>query len=297
METSFAILPILLALTAAPSIAFTANETPAATAPARVELRARFNAMVDELAQKAAARKATREDFAKVVEEMRVIANEYMDNARVAGIRERAIARMNELEVRAKEAALQLAEFDAFKDLILDLDLQGIFQRTIERARAGDVTRLQWTMYKAQLTQRLDAARDWDPEIDAIIGRLMAECERIEKRAGEALKPSDLTPIETLHADVMVHATAARLSKRARQEAPGVIDPKGRYQLLVCDFSDVKEALVVSGVPEASEFMRKVQARLDVIRDAAAGGRITRAECDALCSLLLQRARAAVTPG
>ena len=51
MKTSIAILPLLLALTAAPSIAFTANDTPSATAPTRVELRARFNAMVDELAQ------------------------------------------------------------------------------------------------------------------------------------------------------------------------------------------------------------------------------------------------------
>jgi hypothetical protein len=297
MKTYIAILPIFLALTAAPSIAYTATDAPSATVAAKVELRARFNAMVDELAAKAAARGATREDFSKVVEEIRAVANEYMDAPRVAGIRERAIARMNELEVKAKAAALQLMEFDAFKDLLIDLDLQGIFNRTIERARAGEVTRLQWTMYKATLQQRADSAKAWNPELDAIIGRLMAECERIEKRAGEALKPKDLEPLEALHADVMVHATAARLSKRALQTPPGVIDPKGRYQLLTCDFGDVKEALVATGVPETADFMRKVQARLDEIRDAAAGGRITRAECDALCTLLLQRARAAATPG
>ena len=157
---------------------------------------------------------------------------------------------------------------------------------------------LQWTMYKATLQQRADAAKAWNPEIDAIIGRLFAECERLEKRAGEALKPKDLEPVEALHADVMVHAAAARLGKRALQPAPAVTDRgQGRYSLLTADFSDVKEAVVASGVPESSDFMRKVGARLDEIRDAAQSGRITRADCDALCTLLLQRARAAVSTG
>ncbi len=172
MKKIIALLPVLLALTSVPSVARAVGETPAAAATTRVELRTRFNAMVDELAAKAAARKATREDFSRVVEEMRSVANEYMESVRVAGIREKAITRMNELELKAKDASLLLMEFDAFKDLLIDLDLQGIFQRTIERARAGDVTRLQWYPFTGR--PRLEDVKLVDPSWNS--GKNRREC-------------------------------------------------------------------------------------------------------------------------
>ncbi|MCY2959152.1 MAG: hypothetical protein NTY35_03220 [Planctomycetota bacterium] len=298
MKIYIAFLPAFLALSVAPAMAFTANDTPApTTTPAKVDIRVRFNAMCDELAQKAAARKATRADFAKVVDEMRNIANEYVDNARAITMRDKMIERMNALEVKARDASLQLMEFDVFKDLIIDLELDSLLLRVSSLAREGKATRLEWLMVTTALTQRAEAAKAWNPEIDAIVGRLLAECGRLEKRAGEALKPADLAPLQGLHADVMVHAAAARLTKRAIEPIPGVIDPKGRYLLVTRDFDDVKDGLLATGVPATADLMRKVGARLDVIRDAAIGGRITRADCDALCTLLLERARAAVTPG
>lgn len=289
MKMSIAILPAVLALTAVPSMSFTTVDTTPATTTAKADLRGRFNAMVDELAAKAAARKATREDFNKVVEELRSVANEYMEVQRVGTIREKAIERMNALEVKARDAQLTLMEFDVIKDLELDMELEGVFAQTINRAREGKVTRLQWTMYTTALTQRADAAKAWNPEIDAIIGRLHTECDRLEKRAGEALKPADLDPIETAHADLMCQGVTARLSKRALQLKPNILVPQ--------DFSDVKEVLVHYRVPLTSDFMRKVEARVSEIKAAAEGGRITRAECDALCTLLMQRARAAATSG
>jgi hypothetical protein len=296
MKHGLTILSCVLALSAAPSFATTTTicSSPITASP---ELRARFNAMVDELSAKAAARNATRADFQRVVEEIRAVASEYMETVRVADIRDKALERMMELELRAKDTALLLTECDVFKDLILDLDLQGIFQRTIDRARAGDVTRLQWTMYVEGLQARADGAKAWNPEIDAIIGRLRAECERLEKRAGEALKPRDLAPLESLHADLMVQAAAARLSRRALEPIPGTKDPKVRFPLATQDFTDVTSMLIGSGVPESSDLARKVKAKLDELRDAAQGGRITRAQLDELATLLMQRARAASTSG
>jgi hypothetical protein len=296
MKHGLMILSCVLALSAAPAFATTCPTLVPASATSP-EMRARFNAMVDELAAKAAARTATRQDFQRVVDEMRTIANEYMETKRITDIREKFLERMMELEQRAQQAQLMLMEFDVFKDLILDLDLQGIFQRTIDRARAGDVTRLQWTMYVEALQVRLDAAKAWNPEIDAIVGRLRAECERLEKRAGEAMKQTELAPFESLHADMMVQSTAARLSRRALEPIPGVRDPKGRFPLATQDFTDVSSTLIGTGVPESSELARKVKAKLDELRDAAQGGRITRAQFDELATLLLQRARAAVTSG
>lgn len=289
MKMSVAILPAVLVLAAVPSMGFTAVDTTPATTTVKTDLRGRFNAMVDELAAKAAARNATRADFLKVVEELRSVANEYTEVQRVGEIREKAIERMNQLEVKARDAMLTLMEFDVIKDLMIDLELEGVFAQTINRAREGKVTRLQWTMYTTALGQRADAAKAWNPEIDAIVGRLRAECERLEKRAGEALKPAELEPIQTLQADLMCQGVTARLSKRALQLKPNILVPQ--------DFSDVKEVLIHYRVPETSDFMRKVEARVAEIKAAAEGGRITRAECDALCTLLMQRARAAVTNG
>jgi hypothetical protein len=290
MKMSIALLPAFFALTAVPSLALPIVDTTPAPVTAKADLRGRFNAMVDELAAKAAARKATREDFARVVEELRSVANEYMSAPRAQSIREKAITRMNELEVRARDAMLTLMEFDVIKDLEIDMELEGVLQQTMTRAREGKATRLEWAMYTAALSQRAEAAQAWNPEIDAIVGRLRTECDKLAKRAGEALKPADFDPILTAHADLMCQGVTARLSKRALQPKPGI-------SLNVHDYDDVKEVLIHYGVPQTSDFLRKVEARVAEIKAAVEGGRITRAECDALCTLLMQRARAAATSG
>jgi hypothetical protein len=71
--------------------------------------------------------------------------------------------------------------------------------------------------------------------------------------------------------------------------APGVLVPQ--------DYTDVFDTLVDYGVPASSDLARKVNARLEEIKSAVAGGRVTRADFDALRDLLMQRARAAATPG
>jgi hypothetical protein len=91
------------------------------------------------------------------------------------------------------------------------------------------------------------------------------------------------------HADLMVQGTAARMAARSLQPEP--------LQLVAQDFTDVSGVLAAYGTPVDSEFMRKVNARLEQFKAAARGGRITRAEFEEFYKLLMQRARAAASAG
>ena len=289
MKPKFAAFLAFAALAAAPLAAAAPADASPKPATRVADLRGRFNLLVDELAKKAAARSATREDFARVVEEIRSVANDYIGARRVETIRDRFIRRMNDLEARAQTAALQLQELDVLKDIMVDLELEGAMHRMADRARAGQATRLEYAMVYEALSQRAEYAKDWDPELEAIVGRLRAECERLEQRGREAIAAKDLVPVQEMHADLMCHAVRARLGKRAMKPAPGVLVPQ--------DYTDVIDTLVDYGVPATSDLARKVNGRLEEIKSAVAGGRVTRADFDALRDLLMQRARAASTPG
>ncbi|MBL8863236.1 MAG: hypothetical protein JNK02_14665 [Planctomycetes bacterium] len=289
MITRFACIFALAAFAAAPVLA--APDSPAApkapTAP--IDLRGRFDALVDELAKKAAARGATRQDFARVVEEVRSAANEYMGERRVEQIRDKLIERINELEVKARDAQLMLMEFDVLKDLFIDLQCEGCVRRMAANVRAGKATRLEYAMVYQSLTLRAEAAMGWNPEIDAIIGRLRMEVEKLEKRAKEAmaaLPATDLVPVMEAHADLMCRWVPVRLGKRAMQ-LKEIVVPK--------DFTDISETAAFYGIAPTSDLGRKIEARLEQLRAAVAGGRISRADFDELDALLKQRARAAVS--
>lgn len=275
----------LAALAIAPNVvrATTSTTKPAVT----VDLRDRFNAVCDELAKKAAARGATRADFNQAVEAVRAAANQYLaDDRQVQSIRDRLIERINQLEVRAREAALDVAEFDVLKDLLIDLDLSGALWRMRAQVLEGKATRLDWTMCYNALTLRAEAAKADDSQMDAIVDRLRTEIDRLQKRAADVVKQltgRDFEPMAGFAADVLDRVAVNRFEKRAL---------KLKLKIVVQDYSDVQDALAFGGVDAASDLGRRVAARLEELKAAVIGGRITRADFESLRDLLYQRARA-----
>jgi hypothetical protein len=286
--TVFALSFIALPLAPAASAIVTPVETPAA-APAPFDMRLRFNNAVDVLAEKCKAQKATREEFAVAVQALRDLGNQYMEVQRVTSIIEKMIARMNELEVKARDKMLELMEFDVLKDMAIDIQFQGAMARMAARVKEGKATRLEYAMVYDALGVRLQAAKDWDPEIEAIVGRLIAVCQALEKRANEAIKEPELAPALSLAADIDAHAAVVRLGRRATKLKSILLIP--------ADYTDVTDSLRAGGVAVTSDFMRKINARLEEIKAAVRGGRITRADFNELFKALMERARAAATQG
>lgn len=277
----------VLALACAPLA--TACSAEASAAPAASGLRSRFNEACDTLARKAAARQATREDYDNAVEAMRALANQYLaDSERVPTMREKVVARINQLEILARSAAVKLEEADVLKDMAIDLELIACLNRMKARVLEGKATRLEWAMAYETLTFRAEYAKDFDPEIDAIAGRLRDEIKRLEQRVNDAQRvpAPDVAFIDAGLGGILMHTSAARLGRRTL--TPGV-------KPVASDYSDVMDMVIWAGESEASEFARKVQARLDEIKAAVQGGRITRAEYDALRDLIRQRARQALS--
>lgn len=265
---------------------------PAAGAQPAVDVRARFNDAVDALAKKAAARSATREDFARVVALVKEQANEYIfESKRIQTIQDKMIARMDALETKARGSAVQICEFDVLKDFLVDLRLGGMLMRLANHARSGAITRLEFAMIYEELNFRAVAAKDWNHDLDAVAARLRSACEAIEARGAAAMSPKEIEPLETAYAEAACHWALWRLGKRSMQEklTKGV--------LTQADWTDVTDEVVESGVPAGSELHRKVNARLEELKAAAAGGRIAREDFAPLHELLMQRARAATGSG
>lgn len=278
----------------APATAVDTTDTKPAKVAVDSGLRQRFCDACDELARKAAARGATREDYNRVANALRDMANAYIqEHKRIEHIQQQLLERLDELMNRAKLAELKAMEFDVLKDKIIDIQLLGCLARATNRVAEGKMTPLEWTMLYESLTLRAQYAKDFDPEIEAIVAKLNEQCVCLEKRAKEAIaggKPLSTPEIEAVwvkYWDVEARASADRLGRRTlQQKLPDV--PQ--------DYKEILDVLVDSAVPIEDVLYKKVQGQLDVYRDAVRGGRITRAEFQALCDLLCQRARAALGP-
>jgi len=285
MKITIALLAFL-PLAAAP----VAVAAPAAVATIEAPaLRARFNAAVDALRVKAEARNATRADYQRVIDEYKAAAAGYEVPAPMVFTGDRLLARIGDLEVMAQSKMYELLELDILKDAAIDAELEYILTRIKTGVAASrQPSRTDWDAVMATLTARAEAAKSWNPEIDAIIGRLRAEIDALmmKSKAGPLVE-KDLGTAVDIVKEVRLSNVVARLEKRGLEKV--AIDS---------DFKDVSDAAKRVPLPtaESAELVKKVDAKLEELKAAVKGGRITREQFASLREMLMVRARAAASP-
>lgn len=284
MKIPFALLA-LLPLCAAPAAAASPTTTIIATIETPA-LRVRFHAAVDALRTKAAGGSLSRADYQKVVDELKSAAAAYEVPAPSVFLGDRLLARIAELEVIAQTKMYELLELDILEDQAIDAELEYVIARLKSGISARQPTRTDWDAIFANLTARADAAKAWNPEIDAIVGRLRAEIDALIAKAKTApLVDKDFATATDIATEIRVSIVVTRLEKRGLEK-----------KAIDADYADVADIAKRVPVPDSADLVKKVDARLDEIKAAVKGGRITREEFVALRDLLMQRARAASSP-
>lgn len=284
MKIPFALLA-LLPLCAAPAAAASPTTTIIATIETPA-LRVRFHAAVDALRTKAAGGSLSRADYQKVVDELKSAAAAYEVPAPSVFLGDRLLARIAELEVIAQTKMYELLELDILEDQAIDAELEYVIARLKSGISARQPTRTDWDAIFANLTARADAAKAWNPEIDAIVGRLRAEIDALIAKAKTApLVDKDFATATDIATEIRVSIVVTRLEKRGLEK-----------KAIDADYADVADIAKRVPVPDSADLVKKVDARLDEIKAAVKGGRITRGEFAALRDLLMHRARAASSP-
>jgi hypothetical protein len=201
-------------------------------------------------------------------------------------ISDRVLSRIMELESQAQMAMYDLLEPDILKDQAIDAELEYVLAR-IQTGMAArrQPSRTDWDAVYASLTARADAAKSWNPEIDAILGCLRAEIDSlvVKAKAG-ALSAKDLDTAVEIGREVRTSIVLTRIEKRGMEK-----------KAIPADYGDVLDVAKRFPMPKAEvdELVKKVGERLDEIRAAVAGGRIIREHFAKLRDLLAIRARAA----
>ncbi|MBL8862384.1 MAG: hypothetical protein JNK02_10275 [Planctomycetes bacterium] len=257
---------------------------PAAEGQAR--LRVRFEAAITDLQQRAAARGATREDYQRVADQITAAAQAYDGTSpAILPLRQRAAARLADIEARARAGAVEAQEFDALRDQLVDLDLEIALGRLRAAAKAQKFTRAEYQAFVDAWTARAAAAKEGNPELDAVRSRAKAALEAVAKRAQAAAAPTEeeVQALGDCVAEYRTFTAVGALEKRALEKKASQ-----------ADYDDV-----VSAVRAASgeEIAKKVQARLAELQAAVEGGRITREQFAELRGMLVKRARAAASGG
>jgi len=287
MKIPFALIA-LLPLCAAPALAVTPVVSATAATVEAQALRTRFQAAVDALRVKAEARSATRADYQKVVDEYKAAAAAYEVPLTAIFLSDRILARIAELETAAQTKMYELLELDILKDQAIDAELEYAIARIQSGIAARQPTRTDWDAIFANLTARADAAKAWNPAIDAIVPRLRAEIDAlIVKAKAGPLVEKDLTTAKDIATEIRVSNVLTRLEKRGMEQ-----------KAIEADFADVADIAKRIPVPAAdsTELVKKVNQRQDELRAAAKAGKITREQFAALRDLLMIRARAAASP-
>lgn len=285
MKTTFALLALL-------PLCFTAPAASAAAPRAAVivpvpDFRATVQPSIDELRKKVEAGKVAPADFKKVTDAIALASTSYEAvSPEATGIKDRLLARIMELELLAQTKMFELLELDILKDQSIDAELAFALARLKNRAATSKADKTDWDAVAKALTARAEAAKAWNPEIDAIIGRLRAEIDSLQARAkAAALKPTDFDTAFDVASEVRVSNVLARLEKRGLEK-----------KAIESDFSDVADVAKRVPVADSADLQKKVQARLDELKAALRGGRITKEQFVALRDLLMVRARAASSP-
>ncbi len=268
-----------------------ADGTPQDEAPARgrvhdgaangQNLRARYGAAIDDLQTKALARGATREDYQRVVDSL--TAGLKADQAvapGLANLNRRAAARIQGIEERARTGAVDATDFDALRDSLVDMDLQLALGRLNAAAKEGKYTRAEHQAFLQAWNARAAAAKDGNPELDAITNRAKAAVDAIQRRAEAGAVPeADLAPLNDAVAEARTNIAVRSLETRAMNK-----------KATEADYDDVTEAVRASS---GDEVAKKVEARLNELKSAVEGGRITREQFAELRTMLVKRAQAA----
>lgn len=247
-------------------------------------LRTRFNAAVDELQKKAEARGATREDYQRVLDQMTAAAREHESVAPgLATLRQRAAARMEAIETRARAGAVDAVEFDALRDSLVDMDLEVAAGRLKGAALGGKYTRAEYQGFLDAWNARASAAKEGNPELDAITTRAKAALEAVEKRAREAsLTEADVAPLTEAVAEFRSAHALGSLERRALNK-----------RAVKADYDDVIEAVRASS---GDEIAKKVADRLEQMKSAVESGSITREQFAEMRTMMMKRARSAASP-
>ncbi len=274
MRTLLASLSLLPLFAAAPAAA--QEQAPA--------LRERFNHAVDQLREASIERAASRADYQRVLDALVESARAYQaETPQALSLRERLTARIRDLENMARTAAIELVELDILKDQAIDVELDYALARLQERAVAGNASREDYQAVAKALTARAEAAKAWNPEIEAIAARLRAEVDKLMERAKNArLSKQDFEPAQDAATEIRASIVLTRLQMRGVEK-----------KAISADFQDVSD--VIERMPGAGqdELRAKVQARLDELRDAVRSGRITREDFASLRTMVMNRAREA----
>jgi len=287
MKIPFALIA-LLPLCAAPALAVTPVVSATAATVEAQALRTRFQAAVDALRVKAEARSATRADYQKVVDEYKAAAAAYEVPLTAIFLSDRILARIAELETAAQTKMYELLELDILKDQAIDAELEHAIARLKSGISARQPSRTDWDAIFANLTARADAAKSWNPEIDAIVARLRAEIEALmAKGKTTPLVDKDFATATDIAKEIRTSIVLVRLEKRGLES-----------KAIEADYADVADVAKRVPLPstEVAELVKKVNAQLDAIKAAVKGGRITREEFATLRDLLMIRARAAASP-
>lgn len=293
MKLTTASVAFLAALVAFPATASAQTPAPGqAPAGARAQaaaqktpnLRARLNAAIEDLQAKALARGATREDYQRVLEQLTAASTELEPTTPgLAPLRQRAAARLEGIETSARAGAVDAVEFDALRDSLVDMDLEVALARLKAAAKAGKYTRAEYQGFLDAWTARAASAKAGNPELDAITARAMAALEAVEKRAKEAspIQDSDVAPLGDCVAEYRSTFAVATLEKKALEK-----------KATKADYDDVTESVRASS---GDEIAKKVGERLEQLKKAVEGGRITREQFAELRAMMMTRARAAAS--
>lgn len=266
-----------------------AAPTAAALGPSAVGFsrpHARFHAAIDALAEKASTGVPTPADHRSAADEIASASVAYGVPSKDVFLTGRLLACIAELEVMAQSAMYDLLELDVLHDQAIDAALEHALARIrAELASGRQPTPGDFAEVVASLTARADAARAWNPEIDAIVGRLRAEIDALLARARRgSISAKDLDPALDLATESRVCVVLTRLEERLLG---------GRA--IEADFTDVGDAAKRVRVPDPdrTDLVERVEARLEELRALVEAGRATREEFAKLRDLLRIRARAA----
>lgn len=164
----------------------------------------------DALAEHALARSATREHWAAVRAALEARAEAAKNDPETGASKQRLLASLAELEERAGRSVPAASDFDAWRDLAISERLERALAELEELALARKATRADFARASDALADRVQAAKDSDPESAAWHAKLQAALDDLRERAARG----DVSRDE-------FKALREKLVSRARKAASG----------------------------------------------------------------------------
>jgi hypothetical protein len=210
---------------------------------------------IEELSKKAVAKTATKEDYTKLSNQIASALQPFEAEAPgLPALRTRLQARIEELEQRARAAAVDAQDFDAVRDAMIDAELEVAIARLRAAARAGKYSMREYQAILEAFNTRASAAKAGNPELDAIAARARAAIEALKGKDGTSVKETDVQPIIDCTAEWRTLYAVQTLQHKALNK-----------KALKSDFDEVA-AQVRSA--SSDDIAKKIEARLAEMRAA-----------------------------